>query len=82
METLSLVKDILRTALQQGARVDTFDASSPLLGHFPELNSLTVMGIISGIEGQASYSINDAKITTELFEAVGSLAAFIKQKTG
>ena len=51
------------------------------MGHFPELNSLTVMGIISGIEEQTGCAIDDTEITAEIFETIETLVTFIKQKT-
>ena len=80
MTTITLAKSILRTRLQLGSRADTLDANTPLLGNFPELNSLTVMGIVTEIEEQTGCTISDQEITAEIFETVGSLAAFIEQK--
>lgn len=82
MDTLELTKNLLRTSLQLGARADALTDDTPLMGHFPELNSLTVMGIVSGIEEQTGCAINDAEITAEIFETVGTLAAFIEKKAG
>jgi len=80
MDNLELTKDILRSSLQLGERADTLELDTPLMGHFPQLNSLTVMGIVSEIEAQTGCAISDQEITAEIFESVGSLAAFINQK--
>lgn len=80
MDTLTLTRDILRSSLQLGARADTLQADTLLMGHFPELNSLTVMSIISGIEEQTGCSISDTEISAEIFETVGTLSQFIEQK--
>lgn len=80
MDDLELTKDILRSSLQLSDRADNLDLDTPLMGHFPQLNSLTVMGIISEIEAQTGCAISDQEITAEIFETVGTLANFINQK--
>jgi len=80
MDALQLAKDILRANLQLGDRADSLDRGSPLMGSFPEFNSLTVVGIVSAIEEQTGSSVNDTEITAELFETVGTLAKFIESK--
>ena len=81
MNTFALTKDILRASLQLGPRADLLEPDTPLMGHFPELNSLTVMGIISGIEEHLGCVIDDKEITAEIFETVGTLNTFITQKS-
>lgn len=80
MDTLEITKDILRTCLQLGSRADSLTRESPLMGSFPEFNSLSIVSIVSGIEEQTGCSISDQEITAELFETVGSLASFIESK--
>lgn len=81
MKTLALTKDILRASLQLGSRADMLELDTLLMGHFPELNSLTVVGIISGIEEQIGCVIEDEEISAEIFETVGTLNNFIKLKS-
>ena len=81
MPKLQLTKEILQTTLQLGAQADSLTRETPLMGHFPQLNSLTVMGVISEIEAQTGCAIDDQEITAEIFESVGTLATFIHQKT-
>jgi len=80
MEALELTKDLLRTALQIGDRADGLEADSPLMGSFPEFNSLTIVGIITGIEEQIGCEVDDEEITEEIFETVGTLAEFVEEK--
>jgi acyl carrier protein len=82
MDPLLLAKDILRTALQLGARANALRSDSPLMGSFPEFNSLTVVAIVSAIEEHTGCAVNDAEITAGVFETVGSLADFIERKLG
>ncbi len=80
MPKLQLTKEILQTTLQLGDQAEHLSRETPLMGHFPQLNSLTVMGIISEIEAQTGCAIDDQEISAEIFDTVGNLAAFIHQK--
>jgi acyl carrier protein len=80
MNALDLTRDILSTALQLGGQANQLDESTSLLGGFPEFNSLTITTIITAIEEQLDCSISDAEISAEIFETVGTLAEFIRQK--
>ena len=80
MDSLEIARDILATSLQLGERANQLEASTQLLGGFPEFNSLTITIIITAIEEQLDCSIDDTEINGEIFETVGTLATFIKQK--
>lgn len=80
MDSFEITKDLLRSALQLGDRADQLTAESQLMGAFPEFNSLTAVGLITGIEEQLGCEIDDTEITDEIFQTVGSLAQFIEQK--
>jgi acyl carrier protein len=80
MDAMQITKDILRVNLQLGDRANQLTAQTALMGSFPEFNSLSVVGIISGIEEQLGVSVDDSEISAEIFETVGSLAGFIEQK--
>ncbi len=82
MDTLQLAQDILRANLQLGDKADSLERETPLMGSFPEFNSLTVVGIVTAIEEQTGCSVSDTEITAELFETVGTLADFIESKLG
>lgn len=80
MDTFEITREILRSSLQLGQRADQLQPDTPLLGHIPELNSLTVMGIISSIEEQLGCTVGDREISADLFESVAALQHFIEQK--
>lgn len=80
MNSLDLTRDLLRQCLQLGARADTLTADTPLLGNFPEFNSLTVVALVSAIEEQLGCEVSDTEINEELFRTVGSLSGFIEEK--
>lgn len=80
MTSLDIAIDLLRTTLQLGARADQLTAESPLMGAFPEFNSLTVVGIVAGIEEALGCEVGDNEISEDVFQTVGSLASFIQAK--
>lgn len=80
MNAFSIAKDLLKSALQLGARADQLEPDTPLLGNFPEFNSLTVVGLIVGVEEQTGASVADEEISADIFRTVGTFADFIAQK--
>ncbi|MDD5271587.1 MAG: acyl carrier protein [Methylovulum sp.] len=75
-----LVKNILRQHLQLGDAVDTYTATTPLLGALPELDSMGVVTLITAIEDTVGCTIDDDEINADLFTSFGSLVAFVKSK--
>ena len=80
MNALAIAKDLLKSALQLGARADQLEPDTPLLGNFPEFNSLTVVGLIAGVEEQTGVAVADDEISADIFATVGTFADFIAQK--
>lgn len=71
---------ILGDVLQLGDRTADFDASTPLLGSLPELDSMAVVTIVTTLEEQYGFFVEDDEISTETFETVGALAEFVSKK--
>ena len=82
MDALAITIDLLASNLQLGARAAQLKPDTPLMGAFPEFNSLSVVGIVSGIEEALGCEVPDTEISEEIFLTVGSLAAFIERKMG
>lgn len=80
MATLDDVKSILRDTLQLGERADALTADTALLGSLPELDSMAVVAVITGIEEAFGIVVEDDEISAETFETVGSLCAFVDMK--
>lgn len=78
---LDEVKSLLADVLGLGASAHSLQADSPLLGAIPELDSMAVVGVIAAIEDRFGVIIDDDDISASTFETVGSLAAFVEQKT-
>lgn len=80
MDALSIAIELLQTHLQLGPRAQGLTPQTKLMGAFPEINSLSVVGIVAGIEDTLGCEIPDTEISEEVFESVGTLAAFIDTK--
>jgi acyl carrier protein len=80
MATLEEVKSVLRDTLQLGDRASNFDASTPLFGSLPELDSMAVVTLVAALEERFDLTVEDDEITAEMFETVGSLTEFVDLK--
>ena len=80
MVSLEDVKSILADALQLGERVDSFNESTQLLGNLPELDSMAVVTLITALEQQFAFTIDDDEIDADTFETLGSLTDFVDEK--
>jgi acyl carrier protein len=74
-------KSVLKDALQLGNRADGFTLSTPLLGSLPEFDSMAVVAVLTLIEERFGIMINDDEINADIFSTVGSLAAFVQEKS-
>ncbi len=80
MDTEKLVKSILKQQLQLGAKADEFTCDTVLLGALPEMDSMGVVNIITALEEQIGFSIDDDEINAEVFMTLGSLVEFVERK--
>jgi acyl carrier protein len=80
--TLETVKAVIAKTLGIEDRATTLNASTPLFGSMPELDSFAVIELLTALEGQFGFEIEDSEFSGEIFETVGTLAQFVEQKTG
>jgi acyl carrier protein len=80
--TLQDVKAVIVDTLGIQARADDVDASTPLFGAMPELDSMAVVELVVRLEQRFDIEIGDDEVTGDVFETVGSLAAFVDAKAG
>jgi len=80
MSTLNDVKTVLAQSLQLGARADTLNEDSPLLGALPELDSMAVVMILTTLEEHFGFTVEDDEISADTFATLGTLTAFAEQK--
>ncbi len=73
------VKSSLAQSLQLGAKAEHFTASTRLLGELPELDSMAVITVITGLEEYFGITIEEEDLSAETFETVGGLVALVRK---
>lgn len=74
------IRDLLAAVLQvPGLRV-SLGPDSPLLGAFPEFDSMAVVSVITSIEETFGIVIDDDEVDASTFETVRTLARFVEGK--
>jgi acyl carrier protein len=79
--TLDEVKSLIGKILGIADRLDSMDASTRLLGSLPELDSLAVAELLTAIEARFGFEMDYADLTTDMFETVGTLVAYVEKKS-
>lgn len=79
MSVLDDVKKVLRSVLQLPASSE-LAAATPLLGALPEFDSMAVVSVLTALEEQYGFFIDDDEIAAEDFETVGTLVDFVEKK--
>jgi acyl carrier protein len=55
---------------------------TPVLGAIPEMDSMSVIGILASLEEQYGITVDDDEISADVFATVGSLTTFVESKLG
>lgn len=80
MQHLEEVKKVVAEVLGLGDRISRFDAKSPLLGALPELDSMSVVNLITALETHFDIVVHDDEISASSFATLGALASFVEEK--
>ena len=80
MSTLIEVKKILAQTLQLGPAIDTMTLETRLLGALPELDSMAVVTILTALEENFGFGVDDDEISADTFATLGSLTSFVDHK--
>jgi acyl carrier protein len=75
-EVLALLDEILSL----NGRAAAFTTHTPLLGAIPELDSMAVVALITGMEERFGITAEDDEIDGAIFATVGSLVEFVDSK--
>ncbi|HZM54689.1 MAG TPA: acyl carrier protein [Acidimicrobiales bacterium] len=78
--SLDGVKAVIVGTLGIEDRADSLNASTPLFGSIPELDSLAVVELAAALEDRFDFVIDDSEFTGDIFETIGTLAAFVDEK--
>lgn len=75
--TFDEVRALVAETLGITDRLDSLDASTRLVGSLPELDSLGVAELVAEIEDKFGFEIDFSDVTIDMFETLGTLAAFV-----
>ena len=79
MNPTDTVLRVLDDALNLQGRALAFDRSTPLLGALPELDSMAVLALLTGLENHFGVTFSDDEIHGSVFATVGSLSDLVEQ---
>ncbi|HAS51879.1 MAG TPA: acyl carrier protein [Gammaproteobacteria bacterium] len=74
------VRQLIGEILQLGDRTQKLNPETPLLGSIPEFDSMAVMALISALEERFDLQFDDDEVSAEIFETVGQVYAFVRDK--
>ena len=80
MDVQQEVLRVLDETLSLGGRALHYSRDTHLLGAVPELDSMAVVTLITGLEDRFGIVVDDDDIDGDTFATVGSLVAFVDSK--
>lgn len=79
MNVTEQVLRVLDEALSLQGRAQAFDRETPLLGALPELDSMAVLALITGLENHFGVAFSDDDLNGTVFATVGSVSHLVQQ---
>ena len=79
MNLTEQVLHVLDGALHLQGRATSFTRETPLLGALPELDSMAVLALLTGLENHFGVTFSDDEIHGSVFATVGSLSDLVEQ---
>lgn len=79
MNVSDQVVRVLDDALSLQGRALAFDRNTPLLGALPELDSMAVLALITGLENHFGIGFSDDDLSGSVFATVGSLTELVER---
>jgi len=80
MSVQNEVINVLVEVLQLGDQSQQLNENSQLLGAIPEFDSMAVVSVLTRLEEDYGFFIDDDEIDADTFESIGTLTNFIEQK--
>ena len=74
------IKRVLQDTLVLGDEVESLQATSPLLGAIPELDSVGVVSVLTALEDEFDIVVEDDEISAAVFKTLGTLTEFVQEK--
>lgn len=78
-----MVAEHVRTIIIGTLQLDDdtrFDDDSPLLGAIAEFDSMAIVTLLTILEENFGFEVDDDEISAEVFETFGSLVSFVESK--
>ncbi len=82
MSYVAEVIEIIRDTLVLGDAANDFTEETQLLGGLPEFDSMAVVTLITALEEEYGFCVDDDEINADVFETVGSLVQLVEEKIG
>ena len=76
------VTRILYSVLNVDPTAATWTSETPLLGSVAELDSMAVVSILTALEEQFGFVVDDDEVDGRTFGSVGTLTRFVQSKLG
>jgi acyl carrier protein len=76
---VAAVRTVVIETLGIEDRADILDATTPLAS-LPELDSMALLELVVELEQRFGIAVEDDEVTAEVFETIGSLAAYVEAK--
>ena len=73
---------VLDETLSLSGRALRYNRDTHLMGSVPELDSMAVVTLITGLEDRFGIVVDDDDIDGDTFASVGSLVGFVESKLG
>lgn len=80
MDIRSDVLKLVDSILGLKGRALTFSDDTALLGAIPELDSMAVATMLTGMEERFGFIVDDDEVDGSVFENVASLVGFVSRK--
>lgn len=80
---MQITREVIRLldeVLSLDGRSSAFTLDTPLLGAIPELDSMAVVSLITGLEDHFGLVVDDDDIDGNTFATVGSLVDYVSAK--
>lgn len=77
---VTAVRAVVVETLGLDGRAGDLEATTPLLGSLPELDSMAVLELVLAVEERFGITVDDEDVTAEVFETLASLTAFVEGK--
>jgi acyl carrier protein len=80
VDTKQQVLQVLESVLNLGTRASALTLESPLLGALPELDSISVVAMLTALEDRFGITVEDDDVDGRTFATLGNLVAFVEGK--